>query len=50
MKVNIDPFEANFAKPIFLTINIVDVEGKAIPKIVTKETIVKSSIKSGNVA
>ena len=49
MKVGIDPFEANFAELIFLTVQMVDVEGGSAREIITKEIITESLAKSGNV-
>ena len=41
MKIDIDPLEANFAKLVFLTVNMVDVETVATYETIIKEEITK---------
>ena len=50
MKVDIDPFEANFVEPIFLIVHMVDVQTRVANETTTKEAITESLAKSNNLA
>ena len=50
MKVDIDPFEANFAKLVFLTVNMVGVQTGVANKTIVKEAITQPLAKSDNLA
>lgn len=49
MKIDINPFETNFAELVFLTVNIVDVERGATYETITKKALTKLLAKFDNV-